>query len=115
MKFIVRRASGWDEDVCPCEGATRTMVKTTDIRKPVGVGDMNDFYARTRWFAHGTNHRVLEDGRIARDLQENKWIVTIKHLKHLIQFIDEHDQVVISYNSNTEDLPEIMIYDDYIE
>lgn len=115
MKFVVSRASAWSDDVCPCEGAKRIVVNKTDIRTVPAHLDMAKFYSATNWYKRGTNHRVLNDGRIARDIQENLWVITISHLKNLMEFIDKYGQVVVSHYPDTQDLPEIMIYDDYIE
>lgn len=115
MKFVVSRASAWSDDTCPCEGAERVVVNKTDIRTiPSGV-NINEFYSCVNWYKRGTNHRVLDDGRVARDIQENLWVIKISHLKNLIEFIDKYGQVVVSHYPDTKDLPEIMIYDDYIE
>ena len=117
MKFIVKRASIWDENTQPCEEAKLEKLVAIDERN---VSDPSIFgskeTART-WYTDPKyfNHRTLEDGRIARDFYKNFWTVEINSLEDLMNFYDKYGAIVIDKSIWNSDYNEITIYDDYIE
>ena len=72
---------------------------------------------KLKWTQRGTNHRVLEDGCIARDFGKNKaYVMEINSLEELIAFKKDVGYEVIIYNSEIENVDfGIKIYDGYLE
>lgn len=93
----------------PCEEAVEvpyTWVDRRDIDDP-----MKSSYIGQKWYEMGRNHRV-EDGMIARDLDDKRWMVRIFNENDLGAFIKEHGEVILLLNKDC--IPpcyEIEIYD----
>ena len=72
---------------------------------------------KLKWTQRGTNHRVLEDGCIARDFGKKKvYTMEINSLEELIAFKNDVSHEVIIYDSEIENIEfGIKIYDAYLE
>lgn len=81
MKFIVVNYRVEDDTKPPIEGAVREMVKYSDARtcsEEEFDRDIAPIYEKGPWRSQGTNHRVLANGHIARDMEpREEWVVDI--------------------------------------
>ena len=114
MKYMVRRASLWDDDIKPCDEAKKEETIGIDERtvndphKIKSLGDM--WYTQEGYF----NHRV-EKGHIKRDYKEQNWVIEINSLEELNAFINKYGGIIIGYHTQNPNYKEITIYDDYVE
>lgn len=69
----------------------------------------------TAWYDEGRNHRV-ENGMIARDCDDKRWMVWIPDGAALQAFCDKYGEIILSLNDDgSEPCYEVEIYDDYRE
>ena len=70
-----------------------------------------------KWLSVGKNHRVTEEGYIARDFEvEGLWGVELNSLEDVLNFKEEVGEDIILSTSVTDNkTPCLIIYDDYIE
>ncbi len=118
MKFIVRRASVWNDDESPCEEAKRDSIVRVETRTFHSPEEFDEKFANRegKWLSVGANHRVDENGWITRDNgMTNVWSVEINTLDKLIEFCDKYGDVVIGDCLRNRAYKDILIYDDYIE
>ena len=118
MKFIVRRASQWSEEVSPCDEAKRDSIVRVETRTLHSPEEFDAKFAKRegKWLSVGTNHRVNEKGYITRDREMvDVWSVEINTLDELIKFCEKYGSVVIGDCMWNKPYKEILIYDDYIE
>ena len=73
------------------------------------VSDPKDlkFSDATEWYAHGQNHRAVNN-HIIRDFPEETWVIRINTLENLMEFIKKYGVIVLTDE-------ELEIYDDYRE
>lgn len=118
MKFIVERASLWDDTISPCEEATRDSiirVETRTLRSPEEFNAKCSKY-EGEWFSVGTNHRINKNGWITRDREMiDVWSIEINSIDELIKFYEKYGDIVIRDCVYNRAYKEILIYDDYIE
>ena len=118
MKFIVRRASVWDDETSLCEEAKRDSIVRVETRTLHTPEEFDAKFANWegKWYSVGTNHRVDKNGWITRDNGViNVYSIKINTLNELIKFCEEYGDVVISDCVWNKAYKEILIYDDYIE
>ena len=118
MKYVVERASTFfDETISPCKEAHLELILHTDERTaddpskiPSYKNNPNEWFEEKGYF----NHRV-ENGHIKRDYWKNEWVIEINTLDELMRFTNDYGDIVIYRFAFGTTLPQIMIYDDYIE
>jgi hypothetical protein len=109
--FAIDRTSCWDEK--PCYEAVEVAYIRVD-RRTTDDPAKNPHIGKT-WYDFGENHRI-EDGMIARDFRDKRWMVSIESPDSLKAFIDKYGDVIISVDHNgKEPCYKIEIYDDYRE
>ena len=97
----------------PCDEAERVPFVRVD-RRNIDDPLKNKFIGKT-WYDFGRNHRV-ENGCIARDFDDERWMVWIADSDAFKEFIEKYGRVIISLNSEgLEPCYEIEIYDYYRE
>jgi hypothetical protein len=113
-RFRVSRASDYRDDPnSPCVGAWQEKYfyidwRTTDDPAKIAAYDRETDW----WYNEGTNHRI-ENGMIARDLEEKGWFIEFDGLGALLKFIDSKNRVVITDEKQYH--YDLLIYDDWIE
>ena len=118
MKFIIRRASVWDDEISPCEEAKHDSVIHVETRTLYTPEEFDKKFANQegRWLSVGTNHRIDERGYITRDNgMIDVWSIELNTLDELIEFIKKYGDIVIGDCMCNKSYAEILIYDDYIE
>lgn len=115
MKFVISRASDHKEENSPCEGAYEQEIPKIDIRSISKPEEFNIKSMRESWYKEGTNHRLI-NGKIARDMGTKKvWCIDFESMDDLIKFTYEFGDVIIGCSDYDNGMPNIQIYDDYIE
>lgn len=118
MKFTIRRASVWDDEVSPCKEAKRDNIVRVETRTLCSPEEFDAKFSKreSKWFSVGANHRVDENGWITRDNgMIDVWSVEIDTLDELMEFCKKYGNVVIGDCMWNKAYKEILIYDDYIE
>lgn len=116
MIFQVTRVSTWINekpyDKCIPIKLARTEVKNF---KSFEAYD-NAFGVQGKWLSVGKNHRVTEEGYIARDFEFDRWGIELNSLEDLLNFKEEVGEDIILSTSVTDNkTPCLEIYDDYRE
>lgn len=116
MKFIIRRASHSGTKLPPCEEAVweqhlRVDERTYDAPEKIPAGKGKSAW----WYEDGENHRV-KNGHIVRDFPDASWFVSIEALEDLVALAEKYGDVVFSLKSwANPNIPQLIIYDDYLE
>ena len=114
MLFEIKTTSGKKPENCIPIQLTRVDVRT--FKSPE---EYNERLGRTygKWEHEGTNHRILPNGNIARDIGiMDCYGIEINSLEELMKFKDEVNQEIIIGESYIDKVtPSIEIYDDYRE
>ena len=109
--LVCRRTSVWDGK--PCDEAQEVPFVRVDRRTtddPMKNQDIGK-----AWYDTGRNHRV-ENGMIARDFDDKRWVVRIADEAALQAFCEKYGRVILTLNTNgAEPCYEVEIYDDYRE
>lgn len=115
MIFMVTRTSlhGYRKPYDKCFPIKLTRV---DKRYITSVEEYDKRFT-DKWMDNGTNHRVLEDGYIARDVGEEEcYGIEINSLEELMQFYKDVDsEIVLGTSYIDHKTPYLEIYDDYRE
>ena len=110
MKYIISRASECNEEIKPCEGAVlETLVATNTYVSEEAPG-----YYKAKLNPNNFNFRE-EDGKFKCDFYKNLWTIEINSLEDLMKLYDKYGDLIIQDSIWCENIPEIKIYDDYIE
>jgi len=117
--FVCSRASG--DYARPCKEAVSKEISWVHRLNPENTerlhthgSECNDAY-KEWWLREGSGHRE-EAGCAVRDMSEAVWLVTLRSLPELMDFICKNGEVVIYRNHDrVAGLPALMIYDSYIE
>ena len=118
MKFTIRRASEWNDEVSPCEEAKRDSIVRVETRTLYTTEEFDAEFSNRegKWLSVGANHRVDENGWITRDNgMIDVWSVEIDTIDELMEFCKKYGDVVIGDCMCNKAYKEILIYDDYIE
>lgn len=115
MKFIIKRASEWDDAVKPCEEAKLEKIVFTEVVESL-ERNTNDggktWYTDINYF----NHRKTENNEFARDFYENMFTIEINTLEELMAFKAKYGDIILEEPWQGEcEYQQIKIYDDYIE
>ena len=115
MIFQVTRSSSWSERK-PLEKAFPIKLKRVDERCITSVEEYDNRF-QDKWLENGTNHRILENGHIARDVGEvDCWGIEIDTLEELLQFHKEvNEDLILSQSYLDKETYSLEIYDDYRE
>src|SRR5574343_577394 len=110
----IRRSSIMDSIMeCPCDEAERVPYVRVD-RRNIDDPLKNKFIGKS-WYEVGRNHRV-ENGCIARDFDDERWMIWIADSDALQAFIKKYGKIILSINTDEiEHCFEIEIYDAYRE
>ncbi len=109
MKFVVSRTSDHRADVePPCPEAKRVKVVRVDTRNADSPEDSS------RWYNEGFGHEVV-DGCMRRYFHGMAWVVNIPTIKALLEFCKKHGDVIVSEPFWYEGMPQLEIYDDFLE
>lgn len=93
----------------PCDEAERVPFVRVD-RRNIDDPLKNKFIGKT-WYDFGRNHRV-ENGCIARDFDDERWMVWIADDDDLLAFVKKYGDIILSINTDgLEHCFEIEIYD----
>lgn len=119
MKFIIKRASIWDEeDSINCKEAKKETLQLTrlDYRTVETLKKAKTMKWYNRWFNHGTNHRE-ENGYIVCDVIEYciVWTIELNSLEDLMNLQSNYGNIIINTTNYLEIPNELKIYDAYIE
>ena len=116
MIFMVKRTSNWDMSKQPCENTFPMKLTRVDKRTFKSEEEYNNRFS-DKWTDTGTNHRILEDGCIARDLGEEEcYGIEINSLEELIQFYEDvGEELVLGTSYIDRKTHYLEIYDDYRE
>ena len=110
MKYIVTRASLWNNDIAPCKGAIQedcTRIDERTVSKPERIGgrpSQTKEEIAQEWYSQGKNHRV-ERGHIKRDFHATYWTIIINTLEELMAFRRKHGRLIVGDYQCTEYLP----------
>ena len=97
----------------PCDEAEELPFVRVDRRTT--DDPMKNPHIGKAWYDTGRNHRV-ENGRIARDFDDKRWMVRIADGSALQAFCEKYGEIILSLNNvGTEPCYEVEIYDDYRE
>lgn len=115
MIFEVRRTSLWS-DKSPYEKCIPLNLTRVDERCFKSFEEYDNRFS-DKWTDTGTNHRVLSNGNIARDIGvENCFGIEINSLEELMKFYaDVGSEVVLRKSWVDNKTPCLEIYDDYRE
>lgn len=117
MLFQVTRVSMWNNDK-PYDKCIPIKLARTEVKKFKSFEAYdNASGVQGKWLSVGKNHRVTEEGYIARDFEfEGLWGVELNSLEDLLNFKEEVGEDIILSTSVTDDkTPCLEIYDDYRE
>lgn len=116
MIFMVKRTSNWDMSQQPCENTFPMKLTRVDKRVFKSEEEYNNRFP-DKWTDTGTNHRILEDGCIARDVgEEDCWGIEINTLEELIKFYEDvGEELVLGKTWLDRKTLYLEIYDDYRE
>ena len=116
MKYVVSRASNWDDEKQPCEEAVKETVLFVDERTVDDPSKIQMRESRETWYSDPRyfNHRV-ENGHIKRDHNETVWVIEIPTLEDLHKFMDKYGSVILDKDYVGSALPHLTIYDDWVE
>ena len=108
--LVCKRTSVCFEDR-PCDEAFEMSYIAVDRRTT--DDPMKNPYIGKAWYEKGRNHRV-ENGYIARDFDEKRWMVRIDDEAALQSFMEKYGRIILSVdNTGIEPCYMIEIYDDY--
>lgn len=81
----------------PCPEAKKIVIPLVDRRKFTSFEDFDSFKKEAPWRSIGTNHRVLSDNSIARDIGTvEKWAVEFNTMEDFEAFLARlHKNVVV--------------------
>lgn len=117
MIFQVTRVSIWNNEKPYDKCFPITLVRTEVSKfRSVEAYD-NACGCHGKWLSQGKNHRITEEGNIARDFDSKQlWGIEIDTLEDLLNFKKEVGEDIILSTSVTDNkTPCLEIYDDYIE
>jgi len=101
----------WDGK--PCDEAEEVPFVRVDRRTT--DDPMKNPHIGKAWYDTGRNHRV-ENGMIARDFDDKRWVVRIADGAALHAFCEKYGTIILSLNTDgTKRCYEVEIYDDYRE
>ena len=112
MKYKVERAS-MRNDLCPVEEAFAGEYGHIDVRTFPSFEEYDRKF-RDNFKDIGCNHCINKDGKIQRTITREGWFIEINNLEELHEFIKKYGDIVIQDNRFLT-VPEIIIYDDYLE
>ena len=109
--LVCRRTSVWEGK--PCDEAEEVPFVRVDRRT---IDDpMKSPYVGQAWYDTGRNHRV-ENGMIARDLDDKRWMVRIADGAEMQAFCEKYGKVILLLNNGgAEPCYEVEIYDGWRE
>ena len=109
--LVCQRTSVWDGQ--PCDEAEEVPFVRVDRRTT--DDPMKNPHIGKAWYDTGRNHRV-ENGIIARDFDDKRWVVRIADGTALQAFCEKYGEIILSLNNDGEEpCYEVEIYDDYRE
>lgn len=114
MLFEITRTSTYDEK--PCKNSFPIEIASVDVRTLFSFEDYERRFGES-FLDMGSNHRILENGHIARDMDAVKrWGLEISTLEDLMKFQEEvGEELIITTSYVDHKTPRIDIYDDYRE
>lgn len=101
-----------------CFGMTLPYVDERNFRSPEAFDEYFKSYpGQGKWFDKGKNHRILENGNIARDLKEIEvWGIELNTLEDLMEFQkDVGEEVILGPSFEDKKTPCLEIYNAYRE
>ena len=111
MEFKIFKTTDYSghEDHPPAPQARWESRVRVDERTCSSEEVFNSKFQHIRWRDEGTNHRVLPNGNIARDMgYAHTWVIEISTLEELLAITDAEGQIVLKRG-------EVEIYDSYRE
>jgi len=109
--LVCRRTSVWERK--PCDEAEEAPFVRVDRRTT--DDPMKNPHIGKMWYESGRNHRV-ENGMIARDFDDKRWVVRIADGAALQAFCEKYGDIVLTVNTDgLEPCYEVEIYDGYRE
>ncbi|UTH10926.1 hypothetical protein [Macrococcoides canis] len=115
MEFIIRRASTWVLENKPIDNCEWKDVVYKHIRTTKSFEEFDRKFSDNegKWLDKGWDHHINSDSHIQRNEYKKAWVKEFKTFDELIKFIDDEGSVIIE--KDNYELPEIIIYDDWIE
>lgn len=117
MLFQVTTTSMWNYDK-PYEKCFSISLINTEVRKFKSFEAYDNACGiKGKWLSRGKNHRITEEGYIARDFKtEGLWGIELNSLEDLLNFEKEVGEEIILTTSFIDDkTPCLEIYNDYRE
>lgn len=109
MKFIISRASIWDDEVQPCKEAVLEKLIATSV-----YGKEGEAYKKEKNNPNNFNFRE-ENGHFKFDYYKNCWTIEINTLEDLMKLYNKYGDLIIQKHYDIKNMQEIVIYDDYVE
>ena len=115
MLFEITKTSLWGEDK-PIDNCFPIKLTRVDTRHFSSFEEY-DKNNKTKWTDEGTNHRVLPNGYIARDMGEkDAWGININSMNDLVMLMKEvKEELVLGTSWIDNTTPRIEIYDTWRE
>jgi hypothetical protein len=63
---------------------------------------------------HAAHRKVVETSK-KHGWKDESWVIDIKDLKELVEMCKESEESFIVFADDDEEMPRILIYDDYLE
>lgn len=101
-----------------CFEMTLTYVDERAFKSPEEFDKtVKGYFGQKKWFEKGKNHRILENGHIARDLRDVKtWGIELNTLEELMEFQKNvNNEVILGTSFEDKKTPCLEIYNDYRE
>jgi len=115
MEFIISRASTWilknkPTDKCEWKDVVYKHIRTINSFEEF---DRRFSHSEGKWLDNGWGHCINSNNHIQRNECKKAWVKEFKTLDELINFVDSEGRIIIE--KDNYELPEIIIYDDWIE
>lgn len=116
MRFLVSRTLSHSGEA-PCEEARGEMMEVWDVRVFSSAEEYDArFPTLPKWTAQGTEHKILENGYIARRMDDVlQWTVDLPDMESLLSFVRKNGKCIVEHGSEIYLTPHIEIYDGYRE
>lgn len=112
MIFKVERTSEWSDDIQPIKESYKGSCIETECYLLPSFEAFDERH-NCNFKAKGTNHRVLPDKTIVRDVEVNCYLVEINTLEDLMKLQGKYGDIIIRYSSY--EYPILEIYDTWRE
>lgn len=119
MKFLISRASEWNDTTQPCKEAVFERCLRRDERIVSTPEELNFKSDRDNWYKEGFDHGVV-DGHIVRYFETERWFIELNTIEEMMEFHKKYGTYIVEESWDICDLDKnkfmsLKIYDYYIE